>query len=287
MQMTFIRYYIIIIIVLLNTNALSQSIPSGAIGVWHLDEGNGTNTADASGNNNNGTLIGGASWTTGISGTAVNFNSGFGGSESIQIADNPTLRPGNISLSCWVRTQGPISGYRQTIIGKSEFSNANNEQYNLQIDFDGKPQFLVKRNSSCLPAAGWNNLRATVRVDDSQWHHIVGTYDGSLLRIYVDGVLSGSISVASPGNIDNCVGGTLRFARWWATDPGNFRGDLDEVIIYGRALTQQEVNMLFSAPFATSVPTLSTWGLIILALLILNIGGVLLYRRATLNTLSN
>ena len=151
----------------------------------------------------------------------------------------------------------------------------------LYLEPTGTPGFALKRNSGCAIAAGWYGVTGPTRVDDGQWHHIAGTYDGTTMHMYVDGVLQASNSALPAGPIDNCPGGTLRFGLWWQNFPDRWVGDMDEMYIYNRALTPTEVTQLFNAPNANIVPTLSEWGLIIFALLILCIGGVALRRRAT------
>ena len=255
--------------------AIAQA-PTGAVGIWHMDENSGTTTGDASGNGNNGTLFGTA-WTTGVSGSGSGLS--FNGSAHFEVPDAASLRPGNITVAGWIRSS-TVSG-NQVAVGKSNFSNATNEQYVLYLESNGTPGFGIKRNSGCAIAAGWNAVIGPNRVDDGQWHHIAGTYDGSTMHMYVDGVLQASNNSVPPGPIDNCAGGTLRFGLWWQSFPDRWVGDMDEMYIYDRALTQTEVTQLFNAPHANVVPTLSEWGLIIFALLSLCIGGVALRQRST------
>lgn len=260
---------------LFSVSVFAQS-PPGAVGIWRMDENTGTTTADASGNNNNGTLNG-AAWTTGVSGSAIDLR----GNSQVDIADNAALRPGNISWGLWIRTAGTASG-NQVIIGKSDFSTASNEQYVVWLDGSGRANMSIKRNSGCAIAAGWYNVVGTSNIDDQQWHHIVGTWDGTTARMYVDGALQGANAAIPAGNIDNCVGGSLRFGIWWQNFPDRYAGDIDEVHLYDRALTQTEVTQLFNAPNANAVPTLGQWGLIIFGLTLLCAGAIALHNRPAL-----
>ena len=261
----------IIVIVFLggffSISLLAQTLPSGAVGVWRMDENTGTVTADASGNGNNGTLLG-ATWTTGVIGSGLHFD----GSGYVNIPDDATLRPGLFTMSAWVRNSGPVTS-DQVIAGKSAFATALNEQYVLYLNSSGVPSIGIKRISSCTVAVGWYNVTGTTPVDDGEWHHIVSTWDGSEIRIYVDCVLEGTNSGVPAGIIDNCVGGDLRLGIWWASFPQPYIGDLDELYIFDRALTETEIAELctLSAP---PIPTLSQWGIIILGLSILCMGAV-------------
>jgi uncharacterized protein (TIGR02145 family) len=77
------------------------------------------------------------------------------------------------------------------------------------------------------------------------------------MKLFKDGVLSGTF-LPPPGLIDNCSGGTLNFGRYWDTR-NFFNGKLDDIGIWNRALSQQEINSLYnsqlSQPCTTSVTT--------------------------------
>jgi hypothetical protein len=72
---------------------------------------------------------------------------------------------------------------------------------------------------------------------DNQWHHVVGTYDGSNVRVYVDGVEGTPFSYS--GSISNAVH-SFEIGRG-ASDAYNFSGALDDVRLYNAALTYSEV----------------------------------------------
>jgi hypothetical protein len=74
------------------------------VGQWHMDEGSGTVVADSSGNGNNGTILGGATWVPGPFGSALSFN---GGMAVVHVGNNPTLEPTSaITVSAWVQYSG-------------------------------------------------------------------------------------------------------------------------------------------------------------------------------------
>lgn len=80
----------------------------------------------------------------------------------------------------------------------------------------------------------------------NQWYHVVGTYDGSAIRMYVDGSLSQTLNyVGTPQS-----GGTVRIARRWDSPDNNainfFPGDIHFVRIYNRALSSDEINQNYS-----------------------------------------
>ena len=98
--------------------------------------------------------------------------------------------------------------------------------------------------------SGGNAYSATysVRHDDNLWHHVIGTFDGRYLRLYVDGVLratsdTGGVSVRVTTN-------PLNIGRGWS---GYFQGQIGFVRIYNRALSDEEIQQNYKAAFDPSV----------------------------------
>ena len=264
---------------LLSNISYSQSVPSyvptnGLVGWWGF---NG-NAQDGSGNGNHGT-VNGATLTTDRFGNQSGAYS-FNGSSSIVVNDHLSLRPGHITISVWFYSNGLGTGdnalVTKTRIG-DPWSSLGGEQYTLfQVLHSGvsgqqnpgltEGGFNIKRNGNCVNRGiGWYNItQPNLLPGVSNWSNLSGiwvnliaTYDGVTMKLYKDGVLSGTYS-PPPGMIDNCIGGTLNFGRYWDTR-NFFNGKLDDIGIWNRALTQQEINSLYnsqlSQPCTTSVTT--------------------------------
>ena len=207
---------------------------SGLVGWWPF---NG-NANDESGNGNNGT-VNGATLTTDRFGVVNKAYSFDGTNSNIVIADNALLRPTNITISVWVKTDlSPLTG---TIVSKTNFSNAQGEQYVIDVASTGLTRFHIKRNSACSSGLGWNSLiTGTGAISANIWTNIVYTYDGTTMRCYVNGLMVQSFNPPS-GAIDNCAGGNLTIGRYWSGDLKYFKGQIDDLAIFNRALTQQEI----------------------------------------------
>ena len=79
---------------------------------------------------------------------------------------------------------------------------------------------------------------------DNRWHHLAGTYDGSKLNLYIDGVARAS--VAATGNIADSSARSLNIGRF--SEGGFlFKGVIDDVQIYNRALSATEIQQLYNA----------------------------------------
>lgn len=201
-----------------------------AVGRWKLGETSGTAAADSSIYVNNGTVTGGAAWSTRCSGTGVfDFN---GSSQYVLIPNKLSLQPtSRLTLAAWIKgdTWGSASDV-DSIIRKGEASPNN---YQLAIQ-GGKVVLHLDQSD------GAGTLGNTV-LTTGQWYHVAATWDGSLVRVYVDGVLdnapaarSGTIAVDTrPLYVGGRSGADL------------FDGMIYDARIYRRALSQAEIAELF------------------------------------------
>ena len=84
---------------------------------------------------------------------------------------------------------------------------------------------------------------ATARpVNDGNWHHLVSTFDGTHHRLYLDGALQGTAALKTNTALNNSlyVGGPVQSVTTF------FGGSIDELRVYNRALSDQEVSVLNS-----------------------------------------
>ena len=102
---------------------------------------------------------------------------------------------------------------------------------------------------------------STTSIDDGAWHYVTGRYDGSSLQVWVDGNLEASRSVSGVRMVNTNygveLGGLLQRSHY---EPYKFKGWLDEVRIYARALTPSEIraDMTTSVGGGTSPPADTT-----------------------------
>ena len=88
--------------------------------------------------------------------------------------------------------------------------------------------------------------------NDDQWHHAVVTYDGSILRMYIDGSEVGSKSIKQSQGHDDTSKNPLRIGANSAILDNFFIGNIDEVGIWNAALMQTEINNLIKGEFPTN-----------------------------------
>jgi hypothetical protein len=199
---------------------------SGLVGYWKLNDGFGTTAADSSGNGNSGTLINGPLWTPGKVGAALSFD---GVDDYVDLNNSPSLNPSTqITLAAWINTS--TIGVSQEIIAKN---NGLNPQYYLHVQAGGKIRFGI----------GSTSLYGTPTLAVNTWYFIAGSYDGSQMTVYINGLPVGATAQtgAMSNNGVNARIGTRQFS---STLP--FQGIIDEVRIYDRGLSQTEIQALMN-----------------------------------------
>ena len=80
-------------------------------------------------------------------------------------------------------------------------------------------------------------------VNDNIWHHLIGTYDGSILKLYIDGLLDSTDD--SPGSCSN-PNINFQIGRWVGGSSQYFNGLIDEVRIYNRVLSAEEIRFHYN-----------------------------------------
>jgi chitodextrinase len=208
-------------------------IPPSLVAAYALREGTGTQTADASGNANGGTLSGPIWNPAGRYGSALTFD---GVNDWVTIADAPTLDlSGGLTLEAWVRPNGGPS-WRTVLLKESSSTLA----YALYASATGgTPMGIVFTGGVQQKLSGTAALPATT------WSHLALTYDGATMRLYVNGVQRSSKAVtgAMPNSSGPLrIGGNSVWTSEW------FKGELDELRVYNRALSAAEIQADMTTP---------------------------------------
>ncbi|MBU1633490.1 hypothetical protein KJ762_03155, partial [bacterium] len=215
--------------------------PEGLVSYWSLDEGIDTTAYDGTANNNSGILKNGTQWAPAKFGNGLSFD---GVDDYVLIPSSPSLNidTNTVTLSLWVKLDylpadmpGPYG----------PLYDSDSDNYVIYGD-RGNNELRFK-----VTTASWWAERPGIPGSDlvvDEWLHIVGVYDGSHASIYLNGKLKDSHTLS--GNI-MANSGDIFLGRTGTT---YFNGEIDNVQVYGRGLTEQEVAYLYSG---SSVPSLS------------------------------
>jgi glucose/arabinose dehydrogenase/fibronectin type 3 domain-containing protein len=205
------------------TTPIAPTAPTGLVAGYSFDAGSGSTAADSSGNNNTGTITA-ATWTTGKYGGALNFN----GSARVQVPSAPSLNlTSGMTLAAWIKPTVNQSGW-VTIVQKQTDAYALNASNGAGALFPG---------GGTTTSSGWQYVSASSANPINVWTHVAVTYDGSTVRLYVNGTQVAS--QAGLGTIQTTtsplwIGGNNPYGEY-------FVGVIDDVRVYNRALNAAEI----------------------------------------------
>ena len=219
----------------------------GLVGYWPFDEGSGNVAADASGNGNDGELVGNPTWVAGNFGGALEFD---GAASYVNVPHADALSPQtNMTFAAWLKPNVTINAAD----GAYRLMSKNNDIFFLfNYEQIGQLGFLIKS------AAGTNNAvhSTTAEWTAGQWYHVAGTFDGAELKIYVNGVLEATNAFVGET-------GTSGLDLWIGADdlPSFFPGAIDDIRLYDTALTEVEISVVMDTTSAVqpSGKLVSTW----------------------------
>jgi Concanavalin A-like lectin/glucanases superfamily len=231
----------------LRLSAQCDPSPSDLISWWPGD-GNANDIAST----NNGFLEGGATADTpGVVDTAFQFD---GTNGYVAIPDAESLHPANLTVETWIRSDllsaTANGGYpgQQYIIFHQNTRSGNFEGFDLAKDRE--PPFIGTTDTWCFEVTSATNgvnifVESTTPVHTNEWYHVAGVRGSNYIQIYVNGVLEDQTSVDFPVSYGNHP---LYFADTGESyyDP-KFAGALDEVGLYNRALSSNEIYAIYAA----------------------------------------
>ncbi len=211
---------------------------------YSFDEGNGNKTKDLSGNGNDGTLNGGVEWVDGKFSKALQFN---GKDSYVDCGNANGLKvKKEITLAAWVNLAVPPSQlHSDSRIIARENSGAGAPWASYGLTANGGATNMLAFEISADTADVYPKSK-TLPVEGT-WYHVAGVYDGSKCDIYVNGVLENSLpetgNLVVNANLNTMVGADVNRKIEY------FQGIIDEVVIYSRVLSADEIKVLSNKPF--------------------------------------
>jgi len=213
----------------------------GVVGAWHFDEGSGNITHDTSGEGNDGTLYDGNTtnddgntppqWVDGKFGKALEFD---GEDDYVEVPDSESLDvTDEITVAVWLYLNGTAD--IRYVVGKST------DEWVLYFPLDSSTPAVYMEDVSPT------RLDAKTSLNLNRWYHIVFTYDKDAgtnnRKIYINGVLdnqnnaTGALGVSTEPFLVGAYDTSPRYI---------FNGTIDEVHIYNRALSEEEISDLYN-----------------------------------------
>lgn len=234
--------------------SLTDSMTTGLAGYWRLDDGSGSSATDSSTNGSTGTLnnmeVG--DWTTGQMDGALDFD---GSNEYISIPDANHLDiTGTVTLSAWIRSDSyPATGDYDSIIVKG---NAGTPAINYGMETYGQSStqyltFFFHNGSSQI-------IRGSTGLTTGVWHHVAVVYNDAAndIRLYVNGAQeSETVITGSPETTSIITNSVQTEIGSYNSDRHWFDGRIDEVRVYNRAFSGDEVVQLYRLTTPTGIDT--------------------------------
>ena len=243
MNYKFLLLSIFISAICINAKAQVPSyVPTNGLVAWYPFNGNAN---DVSGNNLNGTNNGATltSDRAGNTNSAYSFN---GTSNYIDVADNNLLDFTNqYSISGWIYTTATSgNSSSRTIVSKAK----NSTQTGLSLNLDNLQSYKITADNT--DGSGAHLIVSDTIPTLNKWYHTVLTYDGTNLQIYINGQLAKS-TAATISLLNSTHSLTIGSQQISLND--YFSGKIDDIGLWNRALTQQEITALNNASPCTQI----------------------------------
>jgi hypothetical protein len=211
------------------TTAYSVDINSGLAAAYAFDEGSGTASIDLSGMGNDATLYS-TSWTSGKYGQALSFD-GIASYASAGTSGFPEFNKPQ-TVACWVSVARKYSS-NKSIVSIANAALGSGSKLGLK----DSQILILKSNNAWITTATLPSL--------NDWHFFAYTFDGTTNRLYVDGVLAGTSTIAP----SSAAATVLQIGRW-INGSEYFNGKIDELRIYNRALNPMELQTAMNTPIS-------------------------------------
>lgn len=247
-------------VVALMTLAGANSIMAqegGLILYLPFDEGSGDTVEDLSDTGLDGTVLGNVDWVEGVKGKAINLD---GETAYVNLPASDVLHEAGeqVSFALWFNAtevpQNVAWGELGTLIGRG-----NNGDFTLFV-LDGCVKAMCFTDGGAwleLPTGAQQGVCVPeLAVEADRWYHVVFTYADPIGKLYLDGELA--VEAEGPGGAIRYAGddwtqfGALRGKQQF------FNGAIDEIRIYNRALTPEEIGKML--PVASRGKLTTTWG---------------------------
>ncbi|HPS55210.1 MAG TPA: LamG domain-containing protein [Sedimentisphaerales bacterium] len=214
----------------------SDAITNGLVARWEFED----NGNDISGNNHNGSLVGNVTYKDGLHGRCISLQGGAyfnaGGGKNIGDPDTWADIKGNLTLCFWFRSHDISYAGLAGFICKGEADA-------FRIEQDGGWEGTTCRFS----IRDYREVYGTKKIVDSSWHHVAAVYNGSYVKLYVDGLLdkqSAASGVIKTNNDNLSIGNNEHLLLEHGVTSRSVQGLMDDVRVYNRALTASEISII-------------------------------------------
>ena len=174
-----------------------------------------------------------------------------GTNDYIDLGTSSTLNPtSSLTLSTWIYINGAGTGSLPTIYNSSKTSNGISGGIALAYT-SNKIRFYLDTTGS----SGWVYAESNSTLSTGQWYHLVGTWDGSTVTLYIDGTAQSTTASASTIGYNT---GTPAYIGRYSTN--YFEGLIDEVALFNSALSVSDITSIYNSGVPADITSLSPLG---------------------------
>jgi len=197
---------------------------TNVVGMWKLDENQGTTAYDETDNDNDGTLKNGPTWTSGISGNGLDFD---GSDDYVEVPDPTNLvLDSSFTIEFWLKPDSGKHGVMQ------------------KLQTETGPGFRIQLDSANIDLCLYDGINPRINVgfafDYNKWHHValVVDWENDIAKSFFDGNLKTTKDISGLGSIENS--GNFFFGGYSGIGITYLTGLLDEIVIHNNALEPEE-----------------------------------------------
>ena len=199
-----------------------------------FDEGSGDTSEDQSMYGNDAAIN--IDWGDGHSGSAVAI-SGVADNFVVVEHSESLVMDGEITIMAWINPTGAWGGEIKTVLAKSNHNGGETTSYGLVLEAPGNQITLFLGTGG-----GRTDAKFPTALELDEWQHVAASYDGDTARGYVNGELLGEtalgINFEGTNDFNITIGASENRANY------SFSGNIDEVVVYNRALSDAEVEQV-------------------------------------------
>jgi len=216
--------------------SVTSRFDQGLVGYWHFDEGASSTAYDASGNGNNGQLKNSPTWAAGsscVAGSCLNFN---GSNQYVNVGNLSTF-PAEGTISFWVNAT-QMASYRNPLT-----TNYNGGNAAIRFEENSSGNFVVVVGNDSGTYHAYTYISSGMSINT--WYHIAYTWNTNT-NINI-GYLNGAQVFSQTNSLWPTHIPDFAIGTGFTTDPARqWNGLIDEVRIYNRALSAQEIQTMYN-----------------------------------------
>ncbi len=247
-------YFLLLAVILLTATYATADLTEGLVVYFTFDNVDGKMILDDSGNGLDADIIANTEIVKGKYGDAIHITKE--GADCVNVPASDKLKiTGEITMAAWV--------YQEAWNNDSQWFDKNchnggeHSSYGIGVFEDGANFTMFLGTGNARPT-----LNKPHSLDAKTWHHVVGTYDGATMKIYVDGKLA----VEQDNKLDFTGTNDQDLRIGCSKDRPQYafeNGSIDEAAIWRRALSEDEINAIMEGGLLAVSPldkAATTWG---------------------------